>query len=129
MTVNVPQDFTAVAFNLDEAPRATGPWSTIQAGLTAGASTLTITARFHAESKFFRLLWVADGGSPAGLHETDAIPLASANVTSTVPTGPLRKFTCGERDWLEEHGIDWKLAASYPRGWTVAQIRDAIDGN
>lgn len=126
VTVNVPQNFDAVAFNLDAAERPSGPWSTVQAGVTGGAATVTVTARFKPQHRYYRLLWVADGGSPAGLHQTDAIPLDSENVTTT--TGPLRKFTCGERDWLEEHGVDVKQAARYPRGMTLAEIVQAING-
>lgn len=126
VSVNVPQDFTAVAFNLDAAERASGPWRTVQAGLTGGATTLTVTARFKPQDRYYRLLWVAEGGSTAGLHQTEAIPLDGDNVTTT--TGPLRKFTCGERDWLEEHGVNVKEAARFPRGMTLAEIVAELNG-
>lgn len=126
VTVNVPQDFKAVAFNLDAAERASGPWRTVQAGVTGGAATVTVTARFKPADRHYRILWVAEGGSTAGLHQTEAIPLDGENVTTT--TGPLRKFTCGEADWLAEHGVSVKEAARFPRGMTLAEIRDALNG-
>ena len=79
VTVNVPAGM--VAFNLEAAEHDEGPWRVVQAGLTAGEKTVTATARFTSRDRFYRLLWVADGGSTAGLLETDAIPLNSNDVT------------------------------------------------
>ena len=81
VTVNVPQNMTAVAFNLEAGEHKDGPWRIAQAGLTQGAKTVTVTARFKPHERFYKLMWVAEGGSSAGLLETDAVPLNSADVT------------------------------------------------
>ena len=126
VTVNVPQNMTAVAFNLEAGERTSGPWRVAQAGLTGGAASVTITARFKPAEKYYRLLWVAEGGSTAGLEQTEAQPIEGANTVTS--TGPLRKFNCGEADWLLEHGVDPKEAARFPRGRTLAEIVDALNG-
>jgi hypothetical protein len=98
-----------------QAHNGNGDWQIVN----AGTPDKPVGGRFPNDAVVWRLVDVhGDGRVLYG----DPVSLADARTL-----GPARRrFTCGEADWLETHGVDVRVAATFPRGTTLAEIRDAL---
>lgn len=91
-----------------------GDWRVINAGLPSDP----VGGRFPTGSVSYRLLNVWHNGRT---EVTDPQPLDAKHV------GPVRrKFSRDDVAWLEANGVDPHLAATFPRGHSLADIKDAL---
>jgi len=98
-----------------QAHNGNGEWEIVNAGIPDSP----VGGNFPADAVEWRLMDVYGDGR--------VIYRDPVSLTDGRTLGPARRrFTCGEADWLQMHGIDPRVAATFPRGFTLAEIRDAL---
>jgi hypothetical protein len=92
-----------------------GEWKTIN----AGTPDSLVGGRFPKGSTAYRVLNVWHNGRT---ELADPQPLDAKHL------GPARRrFSPPEKRWLLEHGVDERVAQTFPRGFSLAEIRDALN--